>query len=151
MCAGRNLEIEQTHVADIDLHFARFDFAQVENLVDEVEQIAARSPDRVGELDLFVGQVLFLVVREQFGQNQHRVERCAQLVAHVGQELRLVFGRERQLFGFFFQCGARQLDFAVLVLDLLVLVGQQRSALLPIRGPALRESSRFLELFLLRL
>ena len=38
----------------------------------------------------FVGQVLLGVVGQQPGQQQQRVERGTQLVAHVGQELRLV-------------------------------------------------------------
>ena len=41
-------------------------------------------------LDLLVGQVARLVLGQQVRQDQHAVERRAQLVGHVGQELRLV-------------------------------------------------------------
>ena len=43
-----------------------------------------------GELDLLVGEVAVGVVGQQPRQDQQRVQRRAQLVAHVGQELRLV-------------------------------------------------------------
>ena len=58
-------------------------------------------------------------------QDQQAVERRAQLVRHVGQELRLVLRGQRQLLGLFFQRLAGLLDFAVLALDFRVLLGQQ--------------------------
>ena len=42
------------------------------------------------------GEVRVRVVRQQPGQQQQRVERGAQLVAHVGQELRLVLADARR-------------------------------------------------------
>jgi hypothetical protein len=44
----------------------------------------------VRELDLLLGEVALLVVGEQLGEDQGRVERRAQLVADVGEELALV-------------------------------------------------------------
>ena len=58
-------------------------------------------------------------------QNQQVVERRPQLVAHVGQELALVLGGERELLGLFFQRGLGLFDFAVLGFDFGLLLGQQ--------------------------
>ena len=64
-------------------------------------------------------------LRQLVGQDQQAVERRAQLVRHVREELGLVLGRERELLGLLFQRLAGLLDFLVLALDLLVLVGEQ--------------------------
>ena len=50
----------------------------------------ARVVDRLRELDLLLGQRVLLVVREELREDQQRVERRAQLVAHVREELALV-------------------------------------------------------------
>ena len=55
-----------------------------------------------------------------------RVERRAQLVRHVGEELGLVARGERQLRGLFFERAAGVLDLLVLAFDLGLLLGQQR-------------------------
>ena len=52
-------------------------------------------------------------------QDQQAVERRAQLVRHVGQELALVLGGQRQLLGLFLERLAGLLDLAVLALHLL--------------------------------
>jgi hypothetical protein len=49
----------------------------------------------------------------------------AQLVRHVGEELRLVLGGERELLGLVLQFLPGLLHLAVLALHLLVLLGQQ--------------------------
>ena len=67
-----------------------FDLRQIEDVVDEIEQIVARRLDGAGELDLFVREIALRVVAQQLGQDQQRVERRAQLMGHVGQEVRLV-------------------------------------------------------------
>ena len=53
--------------------------------------------DVLGELDLLVGEVAADVLGELLAEDQERVERRAQLVRHVREELRLVLRRERQL------------------------------------------------------
>ena len=70
------------------------------------------------------------LLRQLVGQDQQAVERRAQLVRHVGQELGLVLRGERELLGLFFQRLAGLLDFLVLALDFLVLVRQQPRLLL---------------------
>ena len=81
--------------------------------------------DRLGELGLLGGQVAVGVLRELVGKDQQAVERRAQLVRHVGQELGLVLGRERELLGLFFERLPGLLDFLVLAFDFLVLMGEQ--------------------------
>ena len=65
------------------------------------------------------------VFGQLLAQDQDRIERRAQLVRHVGEELGLVLRGERQLGGLFFQGAAGLLDLAVLALDLGVLLGEQ--------------------------
>ncbi len=79
----------------------------------------------LGVLDLFLGQGGFGVFGQHLRQNQQVVERRAQLVAHVGQELALVLGGERKLFGLLFQRRLGLLHLAVLGFHLVLLFGQQ--------------------------
>ena len=44
---------------------------------------------------------------------------------HVGQELRLVLGGQRELSGLLLQAAARQLDLVILQLDVAVLLDQE--------------------------
>jgi hypothetical protein len=81
------LEGSQWHVADLNRNRARFDFGQVENVVDKIEQVGAGAIDRARELGLLLVQIALLVVSQQFGQDQQRVKRGTELVAHIGQEL----------------------------------------------------------------
>ena len=75
-------------------------------------------------------RLLARVVGQQLGQDQQRVQRRAQLVAHVGQELALVARGQRELLGALLQRQARALDLGVLDLDVAVLLGEQRRLLL---------------------
>ena len=72
----------------------------------------------------FGRQVAVGIVAELLAEDQNAVERRAQLVRHVGQELRLVLRGQRQFLGLFFQRAARLLDFLVLALHFDVLFGQ---------------------------
>ena len=112
----------EAHFADIDRHRAGFDLRQIENVVDQLEQILAGTVDRPRELDLFRRQVAVGIRRELLRENEQAVERRAQLVRHVREELDLVTRGERELLRLAFQRLARLLDFAVLALDLLVLL-----------------------------
>ena len=71
------------------------------------------------------GEVALGVLAELVGEDEQAVERRAQLVRHVGEELGLVLGGEGELLGLFLERLAGLLDFLVLAFDLLVLVGQQ--------------------------
>ena len=108
---------------------AGFDFGEVENIADEVEQVCAGAVNGAGEFDLFAGEVAVGVFGELLAENQNAVERRAQLVGHVGEEFRFVFGGEGQLFGFFFESAASLLDFLVFAFDFDVLFGELLSFL----------------------
>jgi hypothetical protein len=86
--------------------------------------------DRARELHLLVGEVALDVAGELVGEDEQRVERRAQLVRHVREELGLVLRREGELPRLLFQRLAGLLHLAVLALHLLVLVGQQPRLLL---------------------
>ena len=72
-----------------------------------------------------VGEVAGGVFGELLAEDEDRIERRAQLVRHVRQELGLVFRGERQLGGLFLERVAGLLDLGVLALDLGVLLGEQ--------------------------
>ena len=76
------------------------------------------------ELDLFGAEIAAGVFGELLAENQDRVERRAQLVRHVREELGLVFRGERELGGLFLEGAAGLLDFLVLALDFDVLFGE---------------------------
>ena len=76
---------------------ARFDLGQVEHIVDEIQQMTAallhpfqHVADRLGHLSVDP-------IDDELRVAQDRVERGAQLVAHVGEELRLVLAGDLQL------------------------------------------------------
>ena len=72
----------------------------------------------------FGDQVAAGVLGQLLAEDQDRVERRAQLVRHVGEELRLVLRGQRQLGRLLLERAARLLDFLVLALDLDVLLGE---------------------------
>jgi hypothetical protein len=80
--------------------------------------------DHAGVLHLFGGQILLVVVLELLGEDQQAIQRRAQLVGHVGEELRLVPRRDRQLLGLLLQQAFGELDVLVLAFHLDVLLGQ---------------------------
>ena len=119
------LEAGQRHVADLDRDGAGFDLRQVEDVVDEVEQVGSGAVDGARELGLLVVEVALLVVGQQLRQDQQRVERRAQLVAHIGQELGLVLRGQRELLGLLLDRAAGHVDLEILGLDLALLIFEQ--------------------------
>ncbi len=115
---------EKETSSDVDRDRAGLDLREVEDVADEVEKIGARRVNGAGELDLLAGQIVVRILGELLAEDQDAVERRAQLVRHVGQELGLVFGGERQLRRLFLQRAARLLDLLVLALDVDVALGE---------------------------
>ena len=68
------------------LQVPRLDPGDVENLVDEVEQVASRTQNVVHGIGLLTGKVVHL---QQLREPQNGVERGAQFVAHARQEVAL--------------------------------------------------------------
>ncbi len=121
-----------------DVHLAGLDLRQVQDVVDQLQQVGAGRVDDGRVLDLLGGQVPVRVLRQQLREDQQRVQRRTQFVAHVGQELRLVLRGERELLGAGLQLLAGLLDLGVLRLDVAVLPGQQRCLVLQVRVRALQ-------------
>jgi hypothetical protein len=115
-------EVDERDGAAVELHLAGLDLGEVEDVVDEGQKVVAGGVDRLGELDLLRLEVALAVVGEHAREDEQRVERRAQLVAHVGQELGLVLRGQRELGGLLLQPGPSQLDLRVLDLDVAVLL-----------------------------
>ena len=126
----RALQVVQPQLADLHRDRARLDLRQVQDVVDQHQQVVAREVDGLRELHLPRRQVAVAVLAQLVRQDQQAVERRAQLVRHVGQELGLVLGGERELLGLLLQRLAGLLHLLVLALHLLVLVHQQAGLLL---------------------
>ena len=110
---------------DFDGDRARLDLGQVQDVVDQVQQVGARGVDVPRELDLLRQQVARRVFGQLLAQDQDGVQRRAQLMRHVREELGLVLRRERQLLGLLLERVTGLLDFGVLALHFGVLLGQQ--------------------------
>ncbi len=90
-------QVGQRQVLDHQFHLAGLDLGQVENVVDQVQQAVAGVVDDARRFDLFVVEVAGVVVGQAARQDQQAVQRRAQLVRHVGQELGLVLACAGQL------------------------------------------------------
>ncbi len=123
-------QLNQGDPGRTDVHLARLDLRQIEDVVDQLEQVGTGPVDRLGEFHLLRRQIALGVVRQKFGQNEQRVEWRPQLVRHVRQELRLVTHGDGELLGALLQDLPRLLDLGVLDLDVAVLLGQQLGLLL---------------------
>ena len=106
------------------LELAGLDLGDVEDVVDQVEQIVTGRIDRLGELDLFIVEVAGGVLRQQLGQDERAVQRRAQLMAHVGEELGLVATGALQFLGTLFQLRLDAAQGGVALVQFVTLVGQ---------------------------
>ena len=70
----------------VDAQLPRLDAGEVENVVEDPQQTAARRADASQHVALARAPGLVL---QQLGQAQHGIERRADLVAHVGEEFGL--------------------------------------------------------------
>src|SRR5712692_5515704 len=88
---GRDGRVDPRQELDVlELHPARFDLGEVEDLVENAQERAARAADRLRVLALLGGEGR---VEEEPGHSQHTVHGRADLVAHHGQEIALGAGR----------------------------------------------------------
>ena len=71
------------------LHPAGLDLAQVEDVVDQLEQVLAGRVNVLQALLPLLRREIDQVVLEDLAESEDGIERCAQLVAHVCQELAL--------------------------------------------------------------
>ena len=109
--------VEQVRKEDflrIDRNRAGFDLREIENVGDEVQQVGAGAVNRAGELDLPLRQIALWILLQLLPEDQDRVQRRPQLVAHIGQKLGFVLRGESEFGGLFFHGAPRLLDFLVL-------------------------------------
>jgi hypothetical protein len=137
-------EVGEEHVLRLDRHRSGLDLRQIEDVRNQVQKVRPGAVDGAGELDLPGRQVPVRVVAQLLTEDQDRVQRRAEFVAHIGQELRLVLGGERELGRLLLERPAGLLDLLVLRLDLVVAVGE-------LLGLLLQLLVRLLQLALLRL
>src|SRR6185312_294144 len=104
---------------------ARLDLGEIQDVADEIQKVGAGGVYGPREFDLALAQVLVRVVGQLLAEDQDAVERRAQLVRHVGQELGLVARGRRELRRLFLDGAAGVFDLLVLAFDLDVLFGQQ--------------------------
>ena len=104
---------------------ARLGLREIEDVVEQLEQVATRCEDHARVFDLPVGHRLVRVVLELLGKDQQAVQRRAQLVRHVRDELRLVLRRDRELAGLLLDQLLGLLDLVVASLRLDVLLCEQ--------------------------
>ena len=79
------------HEAEAQLHLTGFDLGEVEDIVDQSEQVLAAGEDLAQEsLPRRVVELALARVREELGESDDRVQRGAELMAHVGEEHALV-------------------------------------------------------------
>ena len=81
--------------------------------------------DYLGVFYLFIIQIAFLVLAQRIGENQDRVERRPQFVAHGGEELGFVLGGHFQFADLVFQLVAQQLKLVILLRHLTLLFSKQ--------------------------
>ena len=86
-------------VCGIELELAGLDLGEVQHLVDEAEQVGAGAMHALERFQRLFGAEARRVGDHHLGQPDDGVERRAQLVAHAGDELRLVLARLLQAGG----------------------------------------------------
>ncbi len=80
------IRVAQVERNAVEHQLASLDLGEVEDLVDDPQQVVGGFLDGVQVVQLTWRQLAFL---QQMGKAEDAVERGADLVAHVGQELRL--------------------------------------------------------------
>ena len=84
-------------LAEVQAELAGLDLGDVEHGVDEPEQVLAVGADAREGIHRFLGQRPVEAFLHQLGVAEDGGERGPQLMAHVGDELRLVLARDLQL------------------------------------------------------
>ena len=99
---------------------AGLDLGDVEQIVDQLGQVLRRLADEI-DLPLLLGRQLPVAARlQQARERQDRVERRAELMAHIGEEARFQLVGPAQMVGAVGELGVERDDAAIGVLQLLV-------------------------------
>ena len=121
--------LAQREEPDLELHLARLDLRQVEDVVDQGEQVVGRGEDVVQVLLLLLVHLAEQLLLQDLGEADDRVQRRPQLVAHVGQEVGLVLGGDLQRPGALGHAALQAGDQVLHPLGHLIEAGSQRSQL----------------------
>src|SRR5256714_1236761 len=89
--------LDERERVDVELHPAGLDLGQIEDVVDQAEEMAARAEHVVEILGLLWVERPEHLLEEHLGEPNDRVERCSQLVRHRREELALVPARDLEL------------------------------------------------------
>ena len=77
----------EIEVSQLELHPARLDLRQVQDVVDKREQMMTRGVNILHVLRLLVVELSEHALAEHLGKADDCVQRGAQLMAHVGQKV----------------------------------------------------------------
>ena len=72
-----SIQVVQTQLTHIHGNRSGFNFRQVENVVDQHQQIVAGGVDRLGKVDLFIGEITFRIHTQLIRQDQQTIKRRA--------------------------------------------------------------------------
>ncbi len=89
----------RSNCAEVELHPARLDLGQIQDVVDEGEEVPAGGQYVLQVLLLLVVELAEHALEQHLGEADDGVERRAQLVGHVGEELGLVPVGDLELLG----------------------------------------------------
>ena len=81
-------------------HASRLDFRQVKYVVDQGKQVPPCAEHPIKRLKLVLSLQVSCIFAQDLGKADDGIQRGAQFVAHVGQELRFVLTRLLKLFAF---------------------------------------------------
>ncbi|MNV11886.1 hypothetical protein D3C71_1024670 [compost metagenome] len=112
------------HFLSVHIHLAGFDLGQIEDVVDQSQQVGAGIMDDRGRFHFLRIQMAALVLGQLLGQDQQAVERRAQLMRHVGQEVGLVLAGTRQFLRLEFGFALQHLQHILLLVEHLGLLPQ---------------------------
>src|SRR5438270_1751626 len=90
-------DVAQRHRGAIEIHLPRLDLGQIEDLVDQREQMAAGIEHLPDVAELLLVELARELLLQELREADDRVQRRAQLVGHVREELRLVPAHRLQL------------------------------------------------------
>src|SRR6202035_4017052 len=87
----QRLERPLEHIVQIEVkilkrQFVSFQLREIEDVVDHHEQRVAARANRLGKVTLFIRE---RGIEQEIGHSDHAVHRCANFMAHVGEEIAL--------------------------------------------------------------
>src|SRR5262249_19186970 len=80
-------------IGEFEFELAGLDLGEIQNIIDQTEQMLAVGLKAFEYAKHLLGRLAVSTVCHQFGVTEDGVERRAQFVAHIGEELRLVLAR----------------------------------------------------------